>query len=179
MSVKYTRASTIKELEEILELQKQNLPNQLTKQEIEKEGFLTISHTLDLLTRMNAMYPHIIAKSKNKVVGYALCMHPSFSKEIPVIQSMFKEIRQFLSKDESFMVMGQICVDKEYRGQGIFRGLYAAMKNAVSGNFNYIITEVDSTNIRSLNAHYAVGFTLLKTYSADDKIWKLITIKTL
>ena len=178
MSVEYTRASKKKELEDILELQKKNLPNHLTKQEIKKEGFLTISHTLDLLTRMNAVYPHIIAKSNTKLVGYALCMHPSFSKEIPLIQPMFRETRSILSKDASFMVMGQICVDKKYRGQGIFRGLYTAMKNTVSENFNYIITEVDSTNIRSLNAHYAVGFTLLKTYSADAKEWKLISLKT-
>jgi len=91
---------------------------------------------------------------------------------------MFIEIKTILSKEESFIVMGQICIDKEFRGQGIFRGLYSAMKEAVSENFNYIITEVDATNLRSLNAHYAVGFTLLKTYFADKKDWKLISIVT-
>jgi len=178
MSVKYTRVSTKEELKEILLLQKKNLPNHLTKQEIEKEGFLTISHSNDLLTRMNVVCPHIIAKSNEKLVGYALCMHPSFSKEIPIIQSMFREIGPFLSKDESFMVMGQICVDKEFRCQGIFRGLYTSMIHAVSENFNYIITEVDAINLRSLHAHYAVGFTLLKTYTADAKEWKLISLAT-
>jgi len=179
MSVKYTRASTKKELEEILVLQKRNLPDRLTKQEIEKEGFVTISHTLDLLERMNTKCPHIIAKGNGRVIGYALCMHPDFSEEIPIIQPMFRKIRSILSEDESFIVMGQICIDKEYRGQGIFKGLYSTMRETVSENFNYIITEVDSTNLRSLNAHYAVGFTLLKTYSADKKDWKLISIVTI
>jgi len=178
MSVVYTRASTKKELEEILVLQKRNLPNRLTKQEIEKEGFVTISHSLDLLDRMNTLCPHIIAKANGNVVGYALCMHSDFSDEIPIIQPMFIEIKTILSKEESFIVMGQICIDKEFRGQGIFRGLYSAMKEAVSENFNYIITEVDATNLRSISAHYAVGFTLLKTYFADKKDWKLISIVT-
>lgn len=174
MSVEYSRVSSKKELEEILKLQKRNLPGQLSKEEIEKEGFVTITHTLELLNRMNDASPHILAKRSDKVVGYALCMHPKFSMEIPIIQSMFKEIGSILSEGESFMVMGQICVDKSYRGQGVFRGLYNAMKHAVLPEFNCIVTEVDATNQRSLNAHLAIGFKTIKKYHSDGREWYLI-----
>lgn len=178
MSVEYTRARTKKDLEEILELQKKNLPNNLTKQEIEKEGFLTVSHNLKLLERMNTKCPHIIAKDKGKVIGYALCMHPDFSKEIPLLYAMFEKIGELLPEEQSYIVMGQICIEKSYRGLGIFRGLYSFMKKVTASQYDHIITEVDATNLRSLTAHYAVGFTLLKVYSADSKDWKLISIIT-
>jgi hypothetical protein len=178
MSVEYTRARTRKDLEEILELQKKNLPNHLTKQEIEKEGFLTVSHNLILLESMNIKCPHIIAKDKGRVIGYALCMHPDFSEEIPLLYAMFEKIREVLPEEQTFIVMGQICIETSYRRQGIFRGLYSFMKQVTASQFAHIITEVDRTNLRSLNAHYAIGFTLLKTYSADSKDWKLISIAT-
>ena len=119
MAIEYTRVRTKEELEEILVLQKQNLPTHLTQKEIEKEGFVTISHTFELLERMNDLCPHIIAKDKGKVIGYALCMHPNFSKEIPILYSMFEKIREVLPKEQSFIVMGQICIDKSYRGRGV------------------------------------------------------------
>ena len=178
MSVKYTRVRSKKELEEILDLQKKNLPNQLTNHEKQKEGFVTISHSMELLDRMNTKCAHIIAKDKGKVIGYALCMHPDFSKEIPILFAMFEKIREVLPEKQSFIVMGQICIEKLYRGQGIFRGLYSFMKQVTASEYPNIITEVDGTNLRSLHAHYAVGFTLLKSYSADSKDWKLISMVT-
>lgn len=178
MSVQYTRARTKKELKEILELQKKNLPGQLTKQEIEKEGFVTISHSIHLLDRMNAKCPHIIAKDRGRVIGYALCMHSDFSKEIPILYSMFEKIRQVLPVEQSFVVMGQVCIDKPYRGQGILRGLYNTMKRSLGASYELIVTEVDSENLRSLNAHYALGFSELLHYAADGRQWHLISLRT-
>lgn len=142
-----------------------------------KEGFVTVCHTYDMLYRMNKICPHIIAKEGEKVVGYALCMHPKFANEIEVLEPMFTEIASLLSKASSYIVMGQICIARNYRKKGIFRKLYEAMKIFVGPEFSWIITEVDSKNTRSLNAHYAIGFTNLKTYRSGGQDWKLIALK--
>jgi predicted GNAT superfamily acetyltransferase len=176
MAIEYSRVHTKEELEEILVLQKQNLPDSLTEKEIEMEGFVTISHTFELLERMNAVCPHIIAKDKGRVIGYTLCMHPSFSKEIPILYSMFEKIREVHSEEESFIVMGQVCVDRAYRGQGVFRGLYKTMKKSLDASFKKIVTEVDGRNKRSLNAHLAIGFTTIKKYQSDGRDWYLIVL---
>ncbi len=178
MAIEFTRASRQEELEEILTLQEQNLASDLTEEEIEKEGFVTVSHTLDLLSKMNVVCPHIIAKDKGRVIGYALCMHPDFSREIPVLLSMFEQIREVVPKDQSYMVMGQVCIDQAYRGKGVFRGLYKTMKRSLSSSFELIVTEVDSTNLRSLNAHCAIGFRNLLSYPADGRQWHLISLTT-
>ncbi len=157
-------------------MQEKNLPPQLTEEVREKEGFLTVSHTLDLLDRMNQVCPHIVARADGRVVGYALCMHPDFSGEIPILMSMFEQIRLSLSPEQTFIVMGQVCVDKEYRKQGIFRGLYRTMKEVLSDQFELIVTEVDGRNRRSLDAHLAIGFRLLKKYQSDGRDWYLIVL---
>ena len=176
MAIIYSGSTKLSQLQQILDQQQQNLITNVTDNEKEKEGFVTVAHTLEQLTAMNAACPHIIAQDQGKVVGYALCMHPQFGSDIKVLKPMFNEISKVIPREASYIVMGQICIDKTYRRQGIFRKLYEAMKSAVQPRFKHIITEVDASNQRSLNAHYAVGFRDLKTYSAGGQDWKLIVL---
>ncbi|MEM8999426.1 MAG: GNAT family N-acetyltransferase [Bacteroidota bacterium] len=173
----YKQAATAYELEQILTLQQKNLPKNLSNEEIGSQGFLTVEHTFAVLQEMNQTCPHIIATEKNQVVGYALCMHPKFSRTIEVLRPMFYEINQVVSKNENYLVMGQICIAKEFRGKGIFRGLYETMKRTLPFGFDHIITEVDTKNHRSMNAHSAIGFRELKRYTANGKEWSLIVLK--
>lgn len=183
--VLYKYAQTDEELNEILQLQQQNLPNSLSKEERELEGFVTVQHTFDVLKKMNETCAHIIAKDGDKVIGYALCMHPDFGNSIEVLKAMFQEIDAFLKTSEAqnsektnrdYIVMGQICIDKQFRRQGIFRNLYELMQKQVLPTYSRIITEVDAANKRSLDAHYAVGFKKMKTYKSNGQIWELIEL---
>ncbi len=176
--IHYTIATSEKELLQILELQKANLKEQLTQEEIKSEGFVTVSHSLEQLRVMNQKCPHILAREDGKVVGYALCMHADFSKEIEILKPMFREIEKVLPAKDPYLIMGQVCIDKAYRKQGIFRGLYNKMLGHYRSEFTQIITEVDERNQRSLSAHYAIGFDLLSTYNSNDRLWHLIAIST-
>ncbi len=173
----YKRTSEEDELIQILELQRQNLPVSLSMEEKHREGFVTVSHSLDLLKEMHKVCPHIIAKDKDTVIGYALCMHPRFAGTVPVLKPMFREIKKVVPEEQKYMVMGQICVHKAYRKKGIFRKLYQTMKTALFPDYPTIITEVDTKNQRSLKAHYAVGFKDLKTYRSTNQEWQLISIE--
>ena len=159
---------------QILELQKLNLPESISKKEKTEEGFVTVSHSMELLERMNNLCPHIIAKESEMVVGYALCMHPRFKTSIPVLIPMFKEIEKVLPKNDSFIIMGQICIRKSHRKKGVFRRLYRKMKEVTAPDFKYIITEVDRENTRSLEAHLAIGFKELAAYNSQERTWHLI-----
>ena len=161
---------------QILALQQKNLFTAISSEEKKIQGFVTVSHTFDLLKTMNDVCPHIIAKSEDRVIGYALCMHPKFADKIEVLRSMFDEIDAIHPKPENFIVMGQICIDKVYRGRGVFRQLYQSMQKAIQPEFEKIITKVDAENRRSLQAHYSVGFEKLKTYLSEGRKWKLIVL---
>tara|TARA_E500000318_G_C3546148_1_gene206791 strand:- start:67 stop:594 length:528 start_codon:yes stop_codon:yes gene_type:complete len=174
--VSYKQADTLAELEQILDLQQRNLPKNISQEESTKEGFVTVEHTMDLLKAMNDVCGHIIAVEGNQVVGYALSMHPKFAKDIEVLRPMFQEIDTALNDDINYMAMGQICVAKSHRGQGIFRKLYQTMKENLPEGFDTIVTEVDGKNKRSLAAHAAIGFETLTIYNSGEKQWHIIML---
>ncbi len=178
MGIIYRQAHSADQLKQILELQRENLVEGLTEEIRSAEGFVTLKHSLELLAHMNAVCPHIVALDGDKVIGYALSMHPSFSEELPLIQPMFKRVRALLPAGSRFMVMGQVCIAKDYRKKGIFRGLYHRMQIALRNDFEWIITEVDDRNQRSLNAHYAIGFRDMEVYESDGRTWHLIQLPT-
>lgn len=180
--IAYTIVTTDKELKQILKLQRENLPTALSEEIKKTEGYVTVEHSFDLLKRMNDTCPHIIAKDGDRVIGYALSMHPKFGNSIVVLLPMFEQISIVLKNpstalgltSNNFIVMGQICIHKDYRKQGIFRKLYETQLKKIAPRFTKIITEVDRKNTRSLEAHYAIGFKTLSRYSSDGRNWELI-----
>jgi len=173
LMIEYTITKTKTELQQILDLQTRNLPKALSLEEKKEQGFVTLEHDLDLLTAMHDKCPHVIAKDGDQVVGYALSMLPSFRNDIPLLFSMFEMIDQLTYqdrnlKDRKYFVMGQICIDKEYRGQGVFKKLYHHLRLMMQDNFELVLTLVDVLNTRSSRAHEKVGFQILQR-DKDDR----------
>ncbi|MEH6680720.1 MAG: GNAT family N-acetyltransferase [Sediminicola sp.] len=177
MEITFTQANGDQDLNMILDLQMANHYSNLNPEEKSLEGFVTVRHDFRILKEMNRQCAHILAKHKERVVGYALCMHPTFADSIPVLRPMFREIVSVLPKERSFIAMGQVCVDREYRKMGLFRKLYQTMQLHTKDRFDCIITEVDAKNQRSLQAHLAIGFQELKRYSAGDTDWVVIILQ--
>jgi GNAT superfamily N-acetyltransferase len=170
----YKRASSLDELEQIRTLQLQNSSQNISSEEKLQEGFVTVQHTVALLEQMNSACAHIIAKDNDIVVGFALVMISSFRNEIEVLIPMFERIDELVPKDKTYVVMGQICVDKNYRKQGIFRGLYHFYRAELQHEFDYLITEVAAINLRSMQAHESVGFKTIDNYEEEDTVWNII-----
>lgn len=173
MQIQYRRAKTKDELEQIISLQRKNIKTTLPSEEIEKEGFITVSHSFELLKRMNDRCPHIIAQVSDKLVGYALCMTSTFRKEIPLLIPMFEKADVMLP-GKKYIVMGQICIDKAYRKKGIFKNMYAFYKSELQSEYDGVVTEVATNNLRSLNAHLSVGFETIHTHIEEGVSWELI-----
>lgn len=170
----YKRASTLDELEQIRTLQLQNSSQNITSEEKLQEGFVTVQHTVALLQQMNTACAHIIAKDGEKVVGFALVMLSSFRNEIEVLIPMFERIDSLIPAGKSYVIMGQVCVDKNYRKQGIFRGLYDFYRTQLQQEFNFLITEVAAINQRSMSAHESVGFKGIDSYEEDGITWNIM-----
>ena len=171
----YKSTSTNEELNQILDLQKLNLNTLASQEERQSEGFITVRHDFKILKAMNDRCAHTIAKFNDQVVGYAISMVKEFKDDIPVLIPMFNKINSFVDPNLSYIVMGQICIDKAFRKQGLFRGLYNAMKEHVKHEFDTIITEVDEKNKRSLYAHHAIGFKTIHIYRSNNQNWHVIS----
>ena len=169
----YTTATTINDLNGILALQKANLAQGLTLEEIQSQGFVTVNHSYDQLKKLNDCEKHIIAKDNDKIIGYLLAMTQQSKFDIPILVPMFDVFESILYEDKkvtnyNYIVVGQVCIDKEYRGQGILDACYYKYKKYYSAKYDFAITEIASTNLRSLNAHKRIGFKEIYSYLATD-----------
>jgi ribosomal protein S18 acetylase RimI-like enzyme len=170
----YTTSDSKNDLEGILALQKRNLAASLTKDEILSQGFVTVDHSYDQLARLNDHEKHVIAKDKEKVIGYLLAMTKQFRFDIPVLIPMFDLFDTISYNDKkiseyNYLVVGQVCIDKAYRGQGVLDHCYAAYREHYITKYDFTITEIAGTNLRSLKAHKRIGFKEINTYLSPDK----------
>lgn len=169
----YKKTSSSQEIQEIIQLQKDNLFENVSVKERRSQGFVTVKHSFGQLFHWHQNKPHTIAVADGKVVGYAISMLSEYQKEVSVLIPMFAKIDEHIKPDIKYIVMGQICIHKDYRGKGVFRGLYQKMQE-VCTDYDWIITEVDETNERSIRAHKVVGFKELISYESQNQRWSLI-----
>jgi len=162
------------ELQQILDLQRRNLARNLSERELAEQGFVTVEHTLEVLRRMHALVPSIVAKDGPELAGYALVMPVECRSFIPVLEPMFQRLEALGTYRRRFYVMGQICVASPYRGQGVFDLLYRTHREHLSGRFDSVVTEVATRNSRSLRAHQRVGFEELERYRDATDEWVLL-----
>ena len=163
-----------RELEQILELQRANLTRNLGPDEVVSQGFVTVQHTLPILERMHAIAPSIVAKDGDALAGYALVMPIECRFFIPLLEPMFRRLDELGLFRERFYVMGQVCVDKRWRGQGIFDLLYDAHRRYLRPSYDCCVTEVSTRNTRSMRAHERVGFTVIERYRDATDEWALL-----
>lgn len=169
----YGPSTTDAHLEQIMALQKANLPKNISIQEAREQGFVTVDHDMETLRDMNAPYHHSTAWAGEELAGYALVMETRFRDRIPVLIPMFELLdgipwRGKPLEEWRYFVMGQVCVAKPYRGQGIFQGLYLDMRSRLSAHFDLVVTEISSRNPRSIRAHEKVGFENIHEYVGPD-----------
>src|SRR5699024_7434380 len=176
----YQIASTDDDLQGILKLQKKNLPQNISSEEKGKEGFVTVDHDFSMLKKLHDSNPHVIAKNDEQVIAYVLTMTKEFRNDIPVIIPMFQVFdtiiyKEKLISDYDYMLIGQVCVDKNFRGKNIFQKVYFKYRDAYSSRFDFAITEVAESNSRSLRAHEKIGFKPIHSYySPDGTKWIVI-----
>lgn len=145
-----------------------------------REGFVTVSHTLDQLKRLQDIEAHIVAKDKDRVIAYTLTMTRQSTDVVPTLAPMFAEFDRIRYKGDlissfEYVVVGQACVDKAYRGQGVLDRLYLKYKNRLCGRYDFAITEIAVANARSYAAHKRIGFVELARYTAPDGIeWCIV-----
>lgn len=178
--ITFTTATTPHHLEGILALQSANLAAYLDQDEVQSQGFVTVVHSYEQLRRMNEVEKHIIALDGDTVVGYLLAMTKAAKADIPVLVPMFETFDETDFKNQkiadcNYLVVGQVCIAKNYRGRGMLDECYAAYRAHYQSKYDFAITEIATSNTRSLNAHKRIGFRHIKTYTAPDQTqWNIV-----
>jgi len=174
-----TIASSDQHLQEILALQKRYLVRAVSEQQQTLEGFVFVEHTLSLLRRMAAQAPQAIAVSDGRVIGYCLSLPLSMQEELPSLRPMFEQFgrcfyRQRPLCDYSLIVGGQVCVDRDHRGQGLLARLYEQVRTSLPFHRDLCVTEIATRNVVSVRAHERMGFETVSTYSDGKETWVIV-----
>lgn len=174
-----TLVSDDDELRQIHELNKENLKQNITEKEQQDQGFVTWLYSLDLLKQMHQQSPSVIVKHDDEVVGYALTALKESRSFHPDLDAFFRHLDEviYLNKplaQHHFYCMGQICIGKEYRGKGVFKMLYQKHQEVYSKMFDFLLTEISTSNYRSLKAHNKVGFVRVFTYRDTTDEWDVV-----
>jgi predicted GNAT superfamily acetyltransferase len=128
---------------------------------------------------MNDSDPAIIAKQGNEVVGYALVAGRKIANKHDLLKDLFKQIDQHSYNDislqtQNYIVVGQLCVDKKHRDQGVVPKMYNYFKSELSSKYAYCITDVDTQNPRSVKAHLNAGFEIIGSLNFKGKTWHIV-----
>ena len=174
-----TTITSDSEITQLLDLQRVNLPKNISKTTALEQGFVTVQHNFELLKAMNEAIPQVIAKDGDKVIGYALVMLPNFADLISVLQPMFDLFSTIDYKGKKvaaskYYVMGQVCVGEGYRGLGVFDALYHKHRDLYSTDYEVCITEIAERNTRSIRAHERVGFQTIHTFQDETELWNVV-----
>ncbi len=171
--------ATREDLEDILRLQRENLRDLVSAEEAQQQGFVTVAHTLEALERMHALAPSVLAREGVALAGYALVMPLATREAAPELAPMFAQFDALTWQGRPlsayrYYVMGQVCVARAFRGQGVFDALYRGHREAYAGRFDFTVTEIATRNTRSMRAHERVGFQRLTTYRDALDEWAVV-----
>lgn len=177
--VQITRVTHPEELLGIQQLQAENLRKHIDATEAASQGFLMAEYSLEFLKTMHQAAPSIIAKDGEKVVGYALVATGAVRAEHDLLADLFNTIDKTLFeakllKGSKYVVVGQLCVAKDFRGQGLVQQLYGHFRSCLEDQFDFCITDVAQANARSLKAHKNTGYQVIDTLSYGGIAWDIV-----
>ena len=171
--------TTQDELMQINKLNLQNLKTSLSITEQEEQGFVTWLYPVSLLQQIHNIAPSIVVKNNDKVAGYALVAPREAGSFHPALNAMIENVDSLIYKAKplsaySYYIMGQFCIDKEFRGKGIFNMLFQKHKELYSDKYELMVTEISTNNYRSQKAHEKIGFTTIHTYKDALDEWNVV-----
>ena len=174
-----TVVTSANELQQIIDLQRKNLKQHISQEEKEQQGFLTMEFSMPMIQQLHDLAPSVIAKDNDKVIAFAIVLLQEGRTAYPDLEPMFLNFENLQWNNKplkaySFYVMGQICVDKDYRGKGLFDILYRQHREIYQKQFDFIVTEISTSNYRSLNAHKRVGFKTINTFRDKMDEWDVV-----
>jgi hypothetical protein len=174
-----THATTDEQLRQILALQARYHVRATSPELQASEGFVYAEHTLPILRRMAAASPQAIALSEDRVVGYCLSLPASMHTEVTALAHMFEQLDRCLYRGKPLLayrllVGGQVCVDREHRGQRLLQRLYERLGVSLAPTYDLCVTEIASRNVVSLRAHEKMGFEAVHSYEDGHERWIIV-----
>lgn len=150
--------ATMDELDGVMALLRANHADNLGEAE-RRDGFVTTNMSPEQLAALIAEENGVtVARDGDRVVAFALAAPWAFWSRWPFFRNMIRILGNYrfdgvtLTEDNSYQY-GPVCVDRDYRGQGIFERVFAASLRTMEERYPIMVTFVNQANPRSYAAH--------------------------
>ncbi|WP_057939746.1 GNAT family N-acetyltransferase [Algoriphagus resistens] len=174
-----SQSKSTDDLQGIIDLQKANISTGISIHEKESQGFVYVQHSLEDLNKLNDIESHVIALDGSYVAAYILAMTKASRADIQQLVPMFRQFDQIHYEgkkvsDYNYIAVGQVCIGKTYRGEGLFDRCYAKYKQTFEDRYDLAITEISTSNHRSMRAHQRIGFEVIDTFHDGVEQWNIV-----
>ena len=99
-----------------------------------------------------------VARDGARVTAFALAAPWGFWSQWPFFRNMIRILGNYrfggatLTEENSYQY-GPVCVDRDYRGRGVFERVFAASLRTMEDRYPIMVTFVNQANPRSYAAH--------------------------
>lgn len=151
------RNATISDINGVIELQGKNLLANIPENEWEN-GFVTTPFTVGQIESIVTFNGLFVGESDKRIVAYAFAGSWEYFSQWAIFPFMVSRLAQLNFRTEVIAIensfqYGPICIDKNYRGSGVFQKLFEAMRIAMSKQYPIGVTFINKINKRSFEAH--------------------------
>lgn len=177
------KRSNLGDFEQVVALQNKNLVTVLTPSE-KVDGFLSEGLSIEQFKSMDKDICVFICKDEQGVCGYICVGSVEYNKNIPLVAAMldcFPDI-SYRGKQLStynIAISGPVCIDRNYRGQGLFFNLYEKLSEFLLNErpeLDLYVVLVSTQNERSINAHKKVGMEIVGTFSFNNNDFLIMVV---
>ncbi len=151
------RLAKTPDINNILALQEKYLITNIPESE-KSQGFVTTPFTVEHIKFEITQDCVFVAETDTKIVAYVFVGTWDFFSQWKIFALMAEKLdtlkfeNKALDKTTSFQY-GPICIDTDYRGQGLFEQLFETMRKTLNKRFSVGVTFINKLNKRSFEAH--------------------------
>jgi len=172
-----TRIGNTNDINGILSLQERNLYSNLTEIE-RKSGFVTTPFTASQIQEIIKQNGIFIAENKNKeIISYAFAGSWEYFEQWEIFNFMVSRFPKLsfngkaITSKNSFQY-GPICIDKNYRGNGLLNLIFEEMRIEFLKKYLISITFINKANAISEKAHTKkLGWKIIDEFEFNNNIY--------
>lgn len=171
-----TRLAVLKDIPGILSLQEKYLFRNLSEEE-RKAGFVTTPFTTAQIEEIIKKDGLFIALNNDIIIAYVFAGSWKYFEQWEIFNFMVSRFPQLsfreqnITTDNSFQY-GPICIDKNYRGQGVINQIFETMRLVFKEKYPISITFINKINTISEKAHtIKLGWEIIDEFKFNNNTY--------
>lgn len=171
------------DIKNILVLQEKYLVTNMPESE-KNQGFVTTPFSVEQIKFVITQDCLFVAEADDKIAAYVFVGTWDFFSQWKIFTLMAENLpnlkfeNKALDKITSFQY-GPICIDTDYRGQGVFEQLFETMRKTLNKQFPVGVTFINKLNKRSFEAHTKkLGLVVVDEFSFNQNQYYTLAFRT-